>query len=92
MPPVQRKKDTSNLSENYDPSRTPKEYNQKKNSSSGGLVCLSILQVILTFIIINFAASFFLTETWFWGYEGKYTNWRHWIPVCINNLPTLSDF
>ncbi|CAG8551704.1 cytochrome b5 [Rhizophagus irregularis] len=80
MPPVQRKKDTSNLSENYVPSKTSKEYDQKKSSSSGGLICLSILQVILTFLIINFAASFFLTETWFWGYEGKYTNWRNWIP------------
>jgi hypothetical protein len=88
MPPTQRKKDTSSLSKNYDPSRSSKNYTiQKKSKSSGGLICLSILQVILTFIIINFASSYFVTETWFWGYEGKYTNWRNWIPVCINNLP-----
>jgi hypothetical protein len=78
--PVQRKKV---FSKNSNQSFRPKDYeDRKKTKSSSDSICLYILKGILTLIILNFAASYFITETWLWGYEGKYSNWRNWIPVC----------
>jgi predicted heme/steroid binding protein len=31
-------------------------------------------------IIMFFLASYFITETWTWGYQNQYTNWRNYIP------------
>ena len=79
--PVQRKK----ASKDYEPSNQSKDYDDRKRTkNSSGSIGLFILQGIVTLIILNFAASFFITETWLWGYEGKYSNWRNWISVCKN--------
>ncbi|KAF9179649.1 hypothetical protein BGZ51_006765 [Haplosporangium sp. Z 767] len=40
----------------------------------------SILQGILLSIVFFFLSSYLITDTWLWGYNGKYANWRRWIP------------
>ncbi|KAG0350615.1 hypothetical protein BGZ54_003717, partial [Gamsiella multidivaricata] len=40
----------------------------------------SVLQGILLSILFFFLASYLVTDTWLWGYNGKYVNWRHWVP------------
>lgn len=47
-----------------------------ENNSKGALT-----QTILLGIIFFFLSSYLVTDTWLWGYNGKYANWRRWIPV-----------
>ncbi|KAL1920447.1 uncharacterized protein VTP21DRAFT_824 [Calcarisporiella thermophila] len=39
-----------------------------------------LVQNIILLLVLSLSASYLVTGTWTWGYEGKYTNWRHWIP------------
>ncbi|CAI2175462.1 19482_t:CDS:2 [Funneliformis geosporum] len=82
MSTVQKRKKSTSISEekSRDDDNNRKNILKKESSQSNDSIGLIILKGILTLIIINFAASYFLTETWIWGYEGKYSNWRNWIP------------
>ncbi|KAJ1971837.1 hypothetical protein H4R35_005024 [Dimargaris xerosporica] len=37
-------------------------------------------QALCIVIILFFAMSQFITETWTWGMENRYTNWHYWLP------------
>ncbi|KAG0300076.1 hypothetical protein BGZ98_009504 [Dissophora globulifera] len=50
----------------------------KKTSSSSWRQ--SLLQGLLLSLLFFFLSSYVITDTWLWGYSGKYSNWRHWIP------------
>lgn len=41
----------------------------------------SVLQGFCLSVVFFFLASYLVTDTWLWGYKGKYTNLRHWFPV-----------
>ena len=53
-----------------------------ENNSKGALT-----QTILLGIIFFFLSSYLVTDTWLWGYNGKYANWRRWIPVSATLFP-----
>jgi len=59
-------------------SKTSSARTQKKTTMSW---TRSILQGLLLSIVFFFLASYLITDTWLWGYRGKYTNLRHWFPV-----------
>ncbi|KAI9236655.1 hypothetical protein MVEG_04308 [Podila verticillata NRRL 6337] len=40
----------------------------------------ALAQTVLLGIIFFFLSSYLVTDTWLWGYNGKYANWRRWIP------------
>ncbi|KAF9923976.1 hypothetical protein BGZ65_008586 [Modicella reniformis] len=40
----------------------------------------SVLQGLLVSVLFFFLSSYLITDTWLWGYKGKYVNWRHWVP------------
>ncbi|KAF9131064.1 hypothetical protein BGW39_002325 [Mortierella sp. 14UC] len=40
----------------------------------------SVLQGVVLSVVFVFLASYLITDSWFWGYKGKYTNLRHWFP------------
>ncbi|KAG0197806.1 hypothetical protein BGX28_008699 [Mortierella sp. GBA30] len=40
----------------------------------------AILQGFLLSILFFFLSSYLITDTWVWGYNGKYLNWRRYIP------------
>jgi len=39
-----------------------------------------VFRVLGLLVVMVFLSSYLVTETWTWGYQGKYTNWRNWIP------------
>ncbi|PVU87884.1 hypothetical protein BB559_005844 [Furculomyces boomerangus] len=39
-----------------------------------------VFKTIFSLILFNLAISYLLTESFFWGYQSKYTNWRNYIP------------
>ena len=41
----------------------------------------SIARVVLAVVAFFFLSSYVITDTWLWGYEGKWSNINHWIPV-----------
>jgi len=74
--PVQRKKPT-----NTDNAPTSvRSQSTKAKSKKAGIGLLSILGGLMFSVIIFFAASFLITESWTWGYKSKYTNFRTYIP------------
>ncbi|KAG0371823.1 hypothetical protein BGX24_001121 [Mortierella sp. AD032] len=40
----------------------------------------SVLQGLALSVLFVFLASYLITDSWFWGYKGKYINRRHWFP------------
>ncbi|KAF9326544.1 hypothetical protein BG006_010038 [Podila minutissima] len=52
-----------------------KKQNKEQYSGKGALV-----QTVLLGIVFFFLSSYLVTDTWLWGYSGKYSNWRRWIP------------
>ncbi|KAF9560387.1 hypothetical protein EC968_006230 [Mortierella alpina] len=40
----------------------------------------AVLQTLLLSVLFFFLSSYLITDTWVWGYNGKYLNWRRWIP------------
>ncbi|KAG9296938.1 hypothetical protein G9A89_006893 [Geosiphon pyriformis] len=54
-------------------------YVTKRSSSSKGLIG-KIFKSIVVLLFVNLLGSYFLTETWTWGYKNQYTNWRNWVP------------
>ncbi|KAF9142815.1 hypothetical protein BG015_000662 [Linnemannia schmuckeri] len=40
----------------------------------------SVLQGLCLSVVFFFLASYIITDTWLWGYKGKYTNLRYWFP------------
>ncbi|KAF9400626.1 hypothetical protein BGZ94_005414 [Podila epigama] len=40
----------------------------------------ALLQTVLLSVVFFFLSSYLVTDTWLWGYKGKYSNWRRWIP------------
>ncbi|CAG8559998.1 9660_t:CDS:2 [Cetraspora pellucida] len=73
--PVQRKKANDSSVPFTDTS-----YHNQKESRKSSTILKPILQGIVLFIIAFFLTSYLITETWTWGYQNKYTNWRNWIP------------
>ncbi|GJJ78147.1 membrane-associated progesterone receptor component [Entomortierella parvispora] len=51
-----------------------------KKSTSSSSAWSSVLQGFLLFVVFLFLASYLITDTWFWGYKGKYLNYHHWVP------------
>src|SRR5437764_1027735 len=66
---------SSNSNKNHE-----KSSNNNKNKKSSFNV-IFIIQTFLISITMFFLASYFITETWTWGYQNQYTNWRNYIPV-----------
>ncbi|KAF9355319.1 hypothetical protein BGX26_006715 [Mortierella sp. AD094] len=58
---------------------------QSKNSNASKLqkkssLMLSVIQGLFIIILFFFLSSYLITDTWLWGYKGKYVNWYHWFP------------
>jgi hypothetical protein len=45
----------------------------------------SVFQGLALSVVFFFLASYLITDTWLWGYKGKYTNMRYWFPVWITS-------
>ncbi|CAH1766279.1 10841_t:CDS:2 [Entrophospora sp. SA101] len=54
--------------------------NNKSKESSQKSIAIFVMQGFFISIIMFFLASYFITETWTWGYQNQYTNWRNYIP------------
>ncbi|KAF9317721.1 hypothetical protein BG003_000400 [Podila horticola] len=52
-----------------------KKQHKETRSGKGALA-----QTVLLSIVFFFLSSYLVTDTWLWGYSGKYSNWRRWIP------------
>jgi hypothetical protein len=46
---------------------------------------LAVLQGLLVCVAFFFLSSYLITDTWLWGYNGKYVNRHHWFPVTQLN-------
>ncbi|KAI1315015.1 hypothetical protein EDD11_001400 [Mortierella claussenii] len=61
-----------------------KAHSSKRKASSGqknqGSLKQSVVQGLLLSVLFFFLSSYLITDTWLWGYSGKYSNWRHWVP------------
>lgn len=55
--------------------------NNNSRRSSQKSIAILVMQGFFISIIMFFLASYFITETWTWGYQNQYTNWRNYIPV-----------
>ncbi|KAF9089774.1 hypothetical protein BGX23_006466 [Mortierella sp. AD031] len=58
-------------------SSSSRKHLPKKASSSWKQ---SVIQGFFLSVLFVFLASYLITDSWFWGYKGKYTNLRHWFP------------
>ncbi|KAF9582856.1 hypothetical protein BGW38_010657 [Lunasporangiospora selenospora] len=52
----------------------------EKHASSSSSKKQSLIQGLLLSILFFFLSSYIVTDTWLWGYNGKYKNWRRWVP------------
>jgi len=68
---TQRKKPKSDDEVSSSPARTKRH---EEESS------ISVLRILAIAVLFSFLASYLITNTWTWGYQGKWTNWRRWIP------------
>jgi hypothetical protein len=55
----------------------PEDEDEKEPS-----VALGFIKFLAVVFAIFFLSSWFFTGTWLWGYQGKWSNWRSYIPVC----------
>jgi len=39
-----------------------------------------LVRLLLLTAVFSLLSSKLMTDTWTWGYQGKWTNWRQWIP------------
>ncbi|RUS25659.1 hypothetical protein BC938DRAFT_471824 [Jimgerdemannia flammicorona] len=74
----------SNLSQRKKPATSPSGPDSEtdislKSNESGSLV-FTVLKVFVWIVVMFFFCSYLVTETWTWGYEGKYTNLKRYIP------------
>ncbi|KAI7870269.1 cytochrome b5-like heme/steroid binding domain-containing protein [Spinellus fusiger] len=72
--PIQRKKP---LGEKEESSTINKQGQQSKDTSS---LFKALVTSLLWIIFIFFITSQLITESWTWGYEGKWTNINNYIP------------
>ncbi|KAI9594557.1 cytochrome b5-like heme/steroid binding domain-containing protein [Syncephalis fuscata] len=49
-------------------------------STSSGVSIGGIARAILAVLAFFFLSSYVITDTWLWGYEGKWSNIRQWFP------------
>lgn len=63
-----------------------KKQTKEQNSGKGALI-----QTVLLGIVFFFLSSYLVTDTWLWGYSGKYSNWRRWIPVSFYRNKDCGD-
>lgn len=67
------------------PEKKQKQQQQQKTSLlSQGLIGLTWI------ILFFFLGSYLITETWTWGYRGKWTNINTYIPVSIKEWGNLA--
>jgi len=60
-----------------------------KKTTSSSSAFSSVMQGLLLSVVFFFLASYLITDTWFWGYNGKYLNYNHWVPVGYSYSPPL---
>ncbi|KAI8147261.1 cytochrome b5-like heme/steroid binding domain-containing protein [Fennellomyces sp. T-0311] len=75
MSNVQRRK----RPEQPEPSAAVKDNEAKKQVKSSSIVG-TIATAIVWMVILFFGASYLITESWTWGYRGKWTNINTYIP------------
>ena len=64
-----------------EPGKKQKQQQQQKTSLlSQGLIGLTWI------VLFFFLGSYLITESWTWGYRGKWTNINTYIPVSIKEL------
>ncbi|KAI8053711.1 cytochrome b5-like heme/steroid binding domain-containing protein [Syncephalis plumigaleata] len=49
-------------------------------ASTSGIAVGSIVRTLLMLLVFFFFSSYVITDTWLWGYEGKWSNPRQWFP------------
>jgi hypothetical protein len=77
MSAIQRKKPASASKREPEPTERPVSSEQPK---SGGLFMLAF-NILTWGIVLFFVSSYLITDTWTWGYRGKWVNVHTWIPV-----------
>lgn len=66
-----------------------KEVEEKKTTKSSSSSLLSQSLIGLSWaLLFFFCGSYLITETWTWGYRGKWTNLNTYIPVRKKEKPT----
>lgn len=80
MSAVQRKKPASTSNQGPDTSTKP----ISKGAQKRGLVMLTF-NVLSWAIVLFFVSSYLITDTWTWGYRGKWVNVNTWIPVRVKS-------
>ena len=61
----------------------------RKAGSVSNAILAAILPGLAVGAVFFFLASYLITDTWFWGYNGKYLNYNHWVPVGYSYSPPL---
>ena len=80
----QRRKRTEEPSDQV-PTSTSQSNNESKKlkKTSSSSIFSNILMGLVWTVILFFGASYLITESWTWGYRGKWTNINNYLPVSI---------
>jgi hypothetical protein len=62
------------------PDASPFDEEDAVKDQSGGLGA-TVLKVVVYGVLLFLCSSQIITGTWTYGYEGKWLNWKRWIPV-----------
>src|SRR5271170_967220 len=81
----------SRFPRNADPSRpdfgsTMAQATTKKEKSASSAPQISLLQFFLASLLFQFFLSYVITETWIWGYKGKWTYVQNWKALFVPSL------
>lgn len=78
MTSVQRRKVQASKKKEADTADAALKKEPAKESKS---IVSTVLSLLFWAIILFFGASYLITESWTWGYRGKWTNINNYIPV-----------
>lgn len=83
--PKQRKQNKEHKGSKADTSieNSPPEKVKASTPKRQASTASAVFQGLFISVLFFFLASYLITDTWLWGYNGKYVNWRHWIPVFV---------
>lgn len=89
MSAIQRKKPAS--AAKREPVPTERRPVTNEQPKSGGLLMLAF-NILTWGIVLFFVSSYLITDTWTWGYRGKWVNVHTWIPVSNGLLEVFFFF
>jgi hypothetical protein len=85
MSPTQRRKPQTDTDDHTTVSKaTPTSVKAKDNGLTVGKVVKTGIIALGWVVAFFFLGSYLLTESWTWGYRGKWTNLHTYLPVSLH--------